>query len=182
MVAMTKIEAVEAVARKWSVVLVRPHSEKLARFHLENQGFEVYLPMAVSSSAPTPKHPEGRVNVRPFFPGYLFVRVDPMVDAWRKIFSTIGVKNMLLSGERPLAVRDALVDAIRQREEAGLIKMIDPAAVECRYQRGDKVRYRTETCDFDAVFVEPVDNGRVTILLSILRREVPKEVTLLSLS
>jgi transcriptional antiterminator RfaH len=181
MVAMTKIEAVEVVARRWSVVLVRPHSERLAKDNLERQGFEVYLPMAVSTSPATAKTP-ARVSVRPFFPGYLFVRVDPLVDAWRKIFSTIGVKTLLLAGERPLAVRDALIEGIRQREEAGLIKMIDPSSVECRFKRGDKVKYRTEAGDLDAVFVEPVDNGRVTILLSILRREVPKNVTLLALS
>lgn len=182
MVAMHKFGAVAGEAvRRWSVVVSHPNAERLAKANLENQGFEVYLPLAVSAKPRTPRNPEGGLSVRPFFPRYMFVRLNPEIDRWRAIFSTIGVKSMMVAGEKPLAVKDRIVDEIRGREEAGFIKIMDPSDVACRWSRGEQVRYRTEGGDLDAIFLEPVDKTRASILFNLLGREAEKVVTLLSL-
>lgn len=180
MVAMSKIEVAAEVDRKWSVVVSHPNAERLAKHNLENQGFEVYLPLAVSAKPVTTKNPEGGLLIRPFFPRYMFVRLNPAIDRWRSIFSTIGVKSIMVAGETPLVVKDGVVAEIQAREEDGFIK-ITAAADLCRFQRGDLVRYRTPNGDLDAMFLEPVDKTRAAILFNLLGREVDVVVTLASL-
>lgn len=183
MVEMSKIEEVAAVEAKrfWTVVVSHPSAERLAKQHLENQNFEVYLPLAVSAKPKSPKAPEGGLFIRPFFPRYMFVRLNPEIDRWRAIFSTRGVSSMFVEGDKPLRVRDSQVDDIRAREENGFIKMMDPTDVTCRWQRGDPVKLRTQAGDLDAIFSEPVDKSRAVILFNLLGREASQVVTLLSL-
>lgn len=183
MVAMTKIEGAEAVEpkRRWSVVVSKPNAERLAKQHLENQGFEVYLPMVISERAVSARSPRGGLICRAFFPSILFLRIDPTIDGWRSVFSTVGVKSMYLAGERPAVVADKHIDAIRAHEENGFIKLLDPETHGSRFVAGQKVKVRWDLADLDATFVEPIDKNRASILLNLLGRESPQVVSLISL-
>jgi transcriptional antiterminator RfaH len=185
MVAMSKIEngSVE-VKRRWSVVVSKPNAERLAKHHLENQGFEVYLPLIISERPKgrriPPGVPHGGLIVRPFFPSILFVRIDPMVDRWRAIWSTQGVKAMYLVAERPAFVKDGQVERIMAQEENGFIKMGEPDAAS-GFKAGDPVKVRGQHVDMEATFLEPVDKDRVAVLLKLFQREQRTVVTLISL-
>lgn len=173
---LTVVEPVRAP--RWHVVMTKPQAERVAKQHLENQGFEVYLPWAMSEETDRFGHP--KLSVRPLFARYLFVRFDPTFDRWRCIFSTIGVDKMLMAGERPAYFPDRDLDVIRLREENGFIKL-GAEAEACRFERGQAVRVVGAKADIDAVFLEPVDRNRAAILVTLLGRESRQTVTLLSL-
>jgi len=175
------VEAVEEVGRaKWGIVVSHQHAERKACANLRAQGFEVYLPMVISEQRPTRTKPKPGLVVRPLFSTYVFARIDPTVSGWRSIFSTIGVKSVFMAGERPLVVPDKVVDAIQQREENGFIKIADVDPGELRWQRGDAVRVRGETADYDAIFIERIDRNRVSVLVKLLQRDVRASVHLLT--
>ena len=62
------------------------------------------------------------------FPRYLFVAVDPDVQAWRAIRSTIGVADLVSFGDRPATVPQEIIDEILARQdEQGLVRTMDVA-------------------------------------------------------
>lgn len=200
--------------KRWCVVVSKPHGEKIALANLRNQEFEVYLPYAVTqrparrrSAVTEAEAADGKVpmgyHIRPLFPRHLFVRIDPDAQRWKAIFSTVGVSSMLLSGgERPLFVREAVMDRIRQEEDEDLAAMLPksgpqgkcpviavepkPSAVPeggmsperiAALKQGDPVKVHTLGGEWDAVFNETVDTNRVSVVLKLLGRDVDVEVT-----
>ena len=58
----------------WYVVATKLRLETLAKKHLENQGYEVFLPRISQIR----KHARKIEKVlKPLFPGYLFIRFNP---------------------------------------------------------------------------------------------------------
>jgi Transcription antiterminator len=51
----------------------------------------------------------------PLFPRYLFIRLDCINDNWYPIRSTRGVNQIVRCRDRPLPVRDEIVEGIRAR-------------------------------------------------------------------
>jgi transcriptional antiterminator RfaH len=153
----------------WYVVCARSGQERIARDQLERQGYEPYLPMHAVVLKSGPKR--GELELRPFFPRYLFVKTDLLRKPWRPMLSTIGVRSLLMSGDHPMSIGSRFVDKIRAHEEAGgFIRIADrPAPPPPRHVRGEKVRVVGTAFDrFEGVFVEQVDGKRVAILLSLL--------------
>lgn len=183
--AALKLEVVEAQevqpVRRWRLVMTRLGAERLAKAELQRQGFEVYLPMAVSAGPSTPSHPKGKLFARPFFPGYLFVRFCTNVDRWRCILSTHGVKSVVMASDLPVIAPDKVVDRLRAQEELGLIKMCDPRDAHGRFKKGQPCVWSGPKADFDVVFEELVDKNRAAILFNWLGRETRQVVTLLTL-
>jgi transcriptional antiterminator RfaH len=150
----------------WFIVQTQPHAEAKAKRHLVNQGFTIYLP-----------HYRRRIRharrdgvaLRPLFPGYLFVRLDPELHRWRSINGTIGVRRILTDGDGPRCVPDTIVDEIIAREdETGAIKLISPI-----FAPGQAVRLAGGPfADVSGLFEEARDENRVVLLLSLLGREV----------
>lgn len=168
---------------RWCVVVAKPGMDRTARAQLERQRFDVYVPLAVSEAPKTPRNPKGGLNIRPFFPRYLFVRLsDTTVGWWRSMYGTIGVASVFVGpDQRPVAVPTRIIEALQAREENGFIKVAQAEPEPERWQRGDAVRYATEAGDLDAIFVQPVDKARAEILFNLLGRETSKVVTLATL-
>lgn len=172
----------QVVGERWSIVVSRQHEERTARENLVNQQFEVYLPMLIKEAKPTKMKPKPGLVALPLFSTYLFVRFDPTVAGWKRIFSTRGVRAMFMAGDRPLVVPDRVIEMIQAREENGFIKIADvDGDIEGRWSRGDKVRVNGNTADYEAVFEERIDRNRALVLINLLGRSVPKEVHLLTL-
>lgn len=182
MVTKVEVEGGELIGR-WCVVVSKPGMERTAVFQLTRQQFEVYMPLAASAQDPTPRNPEGKPVIRPFFPRYIFVRLnDVTINWWRSMYGTIGVSSVFVGPDsKPLAVPERIINTLRAREENGLIKVGLADEAEHRWQKGDAVRYETQKGDLDAVFVQAVDKTRAEILFNLLGRETSKVVTLLSL-
>lgn len=181
---MTEALAAKAAAVRWGVVTSHPHAERLAKENLERQGFEVYMPMMLQAREPTKANKWSSAPIiKPFLPGYLFVQLNPSVDRWRCVFSTRGVKSLMLAGERPALVGDADLDKIRGREEGGFIKMMRPEDAPKIFARGDAVKIRDggPFDGWDAVFEQYVDKNRCLVFLMCFGRLTGIQVTPLAL-
>ncbi|MSO89947.1 MAG: transcriptional activator RfaH [Rhodospirillaceae bacterium] len=154
---------------RWYVVSTRPQKEERAREHLSRQGYDVYLP----------RWRKRRSHARriewvpaPLFPRYLFVGFDIGLTRWRAIHSTIGVSHLVSNGGMPLPMPNGIIEDIRAREaDSGLIE-IKPA-----FRKGQSVIVgEGPFLDQVGLFERMDDAERVTILLSLLGRDVRVKV------
>ncbi len=154
----------------WFVVRTQSRAEAKAMQHLANQGFTTYLPRYRRRVRHARR--DGMV-LRPLFPGYLFVHLDPGQCRWRSINGTVGVYDILCSGDAPLPVADRIIDEIKSREdEGGAIKVAAPA-----FSHGQVVRLlEGPLAAVDGLFEETRDEKRVILLLSLLGRKVRAQV------
>lgn len=156
----------------WVVVVTKPGQERRAKRELEQQAqwfggaFEAYLPMKLAMNA------KREMISAPFFPRYLFARIDLRLGSWKRIWSTLGVHGLLGSQlDRPYGVADWVIERLRAAEDAGFIRMglKEERAKAMGFERGMKVRLAGSP--IDAVFEELVDDKRATILVSLLGRD-----------
>jgi transcriptional antiterminator RfaH len=154
----------------WYVVCAKAGWERIAVEQLTRQGYEVYLPMKLHM---TRKAGQDELLARPFFPRYLFVRLDLVAQRWRPILSTIGVASMLMGGDHPMWLADRAIDRLKAQEEGGFIKLGERAVVPERFTAGQKVAVVVGGVveKLEATFCEPVDENRVAVLLSLLGRD-----------
>ena len=154
----------------WFVVRTKPRAEEKAVWHLANQGFAAYLPRYRRRVRHARRN---AIVLRPLFPGYLFVGLDPMRCRWRSINGTIGVREILSNGEAPLAVADRIIDEIKAREDdTGTVKLVPPS-----FARGQVVRLlEGPLADLNGLFEEMRDESRVVLLVSLLGRKVRMQV------
>lgn len=154
---MAAIDGGVEVKAVWVVVAAKPQQERRAKRELENQGFEVYLPMRLFQN----KRLE--TIALPFFPRYLFCKVvlDARVVRWKAIYSTLGVAGVLGPPECPIGVKDLVIEEIRAHEEAGFVKMAEEIKGP-KFELGG--RYRDDRTGIEGLFVERVDDKRAILL------------------
>ena len=157
----------------WCAVQTQVRSEDKAAFHLRRQGYTVFLP----------KHLKRRKHARridwvpaPLFPRYLFVALDPEAGRWWSIRSTVGVSNLIFFDGRPAQVPAEIIDEIKARQdEKGLVK---PRS-GCGFKPGERVKIIDGPLnDMEGLFDCPNDEDRITVLLSLMGREVKVRVPL----
>lgn len=149
---------------RWCVVQSQPHREALATDHLERQGYRVCLPRI----ARTVRHARRTRRVlRPLFPRYFFVAIDPDRDLWRAVRGTIGVSALVMAGERPCPLPAGVVEAfVAAADGAGGVDFRD------RLVPGAQVRFLTGPfADRLGRLVTMDDTERVGVLLEILGSE-----------
>lgn len=155
----------------WYVVHTKPQQELLASAMLEDQcHLTVFLPEVKQKY-------RGKMRLRPFFPGYLFVEADLDVVEYTAINSTPGVIRLVAFEQRPLPLRAGIVEEIRQtveriNNEGGL-----PPE---NYQAGESVRLTDGPLEgLQAVFVKHLrPKERVLVLLKFLGQENEVELDL----
>ncbi len=153
-----------AEPRVWVVVVSKPGQEQRAKRELENQDFEVYLPMRLFENK------QGGMSATPFLRGYLFARVPVNVAAWRSIFSTYGVSGVLgWSTTGAYGLKDKFVEEIKAREEGGYIKLGLPEdAAPASFGSGQRVVIDGV---IPAMFSCRLDAHRALILVSAFGRD-----------
>ena len=152
---------------RWYVAQTHPNAENKAVAHLRRQGFVTYLPRYLKRR----RHAR-RVDVvsAPLFPRYLFVEIDIAVQRWRSIYSTIGVSQLICTGDTPTPVSNQVVTLLKDREDAaGFIQL----GYRPQFRVGDKIRVLDGVfCDCLGLYDGMSDRDRVTILLDLLGRKV----------
>ncbi len=100
------------MAEQWFLVQFKPNSHNVADRNLKRQGFETFLPLQE-----TTRRQDSRFvsELRPLFPGYMFIRLDPETSPWRKVNSTHGVSRIVSFSDVPAPVPATLVDALLTR-------------------------------------------------------------------
>ncbi len=151
----------------WIAVNTHANAEDLAFANIERQGFECYCPKVMTVR----RHARKTTTVlRPFFPGYLFVRIDPACDQWRPIVFSRGVRAVVMFSDRLSPVPDEFVAGLKSLENAGELKM--PASRQ-RFRSGQKVRcYGTAFHNVIGQIIKVDEKDRIWTLMEILGRKV----------
>ena len=104
----------------WACAQLEPFRERLALHCLGLNGFEIYCPRLREQT-----RIRGRKVVRTplLFPGYTFVLV---VSAWWSARWSPGVRRIVMDGEHPARVPDAVIAEIRSPERNGLVELPRP--------------------------------------------------------
>ncbi len=99
---------------KWYVIYTKAREEFRALENLQNQDFEVFLPICQVQKK------QGqliKLVTEPLFPRYLFIRLSDVTSNWLPIRSTRGVAYLLRFGQanNPVVMPDKILDYMRQR-------------------------------------------------------------------
>lgn len=150
------------MSQHWYALRVKPHKERPVFRLLEAQRVEVFYP----SVRVQPINPRA-AKVRPYFPGYMFVRAD-LSDLGVNAFSwTPGSQGLVAFGGAPAVVPEHLILEVKQRiariQAAGGLVFDD-------LKPGDRVRIiGGPLSGYDAIFdLRLPDRERVQVLLAFL--------------
>ncbi len=152
-----------AASYRWLAVCCKPRQEAVAEENLLRQGFHVYLPRICVR-----KRRRGQWNdaVEVLFPRYTFIRVDPLRHSTAAVRSTRGVVGLVRFGGQPAVVPDAVMDALRQREDAASGLHQDNRPLFCA---GESVRLVDgPLTGMEGVFTQQDGDKRVFVLLEML--------------
>lgn len=152
----------------WCVAHTQPSKEVVAKQHLLDQGYEVYLPRFKKICRHARKVEEKLV---PLFPRYMFVGIDLELCRWRSVNGTRGVSYLLMSHDlRPARVSKGVIDALRSQEVS---EGIVPISSLITFVKGDKVRILDGAFkDQVAIFESLDEKSRVQLLLTFMGREM----------
>jgi len=96
---------------RWFVIASQSQAERRALDHLQQQGYEVFLPLRTVRRC---HHHVMRTLEVPLFAGYLFTQFDAHREPWRPILSTLGVYAMLRRSDgTPDPVARGVVEALQ---------------------------------------------------------------------
>jgi transcription elongation factor/antiterminator RfaH len=153
---------------RWYALHVKPHKEPSVHQLLNTIGFESYYPVLKV----TPVNPRSRKE-RPFFPGYMFVKVNLVETGADTLRWTEGTYGLVQFGGEPTSVPDSLISDLREQ----LSKY--EASETPEFSRGDHVRIVNGLFEgYDAIFDTHISGkDRVQVLLAYLNDQ-PKKVVL----
>jgi len=142
----------------WAVLQTRAQHEFSVENRMIDAGRETYLPRC--------KLDTGRIAA--LFPTYLFVRIR---DGWVSLHYSVGVTQVLMSGECPSRLPDNVVAELKSREIHGLVQL--PPALKV----GDRVLItRGIFAGYTGLYQGQSPRARARVLLGLLGRiELPTD-------
>ncbi|MBN8811841.1 MULTISPECIES: transcription termination/antitermination protein NusG [unclassified Sphingomonas] len=147
----------------WYLAQAKPNALAIAELNLRRQDFETFIPRQVR----TRRMRNGFAKeLRPLFPGYLFVLAHSTAAAWRSINGTLGIARLVQFGDaRPSPIPDALITSLRESCDAdGRFEPESP-------QPGERVRLLTGPfADFIGTVEKVAPGQRIWVLLDLLGR------------
>ena len=146
---------------KWYLVQLKPNGHRLAKANLERQGFKAFLPLQNVTKRSAHKFVESLVQL---FPGYMFVELDTVQNAWRKVNSTLGVARIVSLAGAPTPVPDDIVNEFISRcDGEGILRPTQG------FEAGQDVQVlRGPFANFVAKVEEISPDQRVWILIDLL--------------
>src|SRR5262245_51354343 len=151
----------------WYALRVKPRFEKLVHTHLEQKGYEAFLPSYVSRNRWSDRVKEVRL---PLFSGYTFCRFD--VHDRLPILVTPGVQFIVGLGRIPIAVDESEIDTVRRAVSSG-----QPIRPWPYVKVGQKVEIERGPLQGLSGIVLRVKNiDRLIVSVSLLMRSVAVEI------
>ncbi len=154
----------------WYVIQTKPGNEHRVETNLVNQEIEAFLPFVETYQWKSGKVVE---SIKPFFPNYLFGRLDLRLHYY-KVKWTRGVSKILGAGNEPAPVSERVIQSIRDRiVEGNLVRL------ENELKEGDLVQITSGPFkDLTGIFqMRMSDSGRVRVLLSLIGVDVPIQIS-----
>jgi transcriptional antiterminator RfaH len=155
---------------RWFLAYTKPRFESVAQVNLQQQGFDVYLPMYKKFK----QSPTGSVGVfEPMFPRYIFFRPSRPSQSIATVRSTKGIHNLVRFGFEPAALAEEMVQLIRQLEQSrNQINVQDASPLKM----GQSVRLKHNALHNMQGLVQSVGSQRVAVLLEIMGRPTVVQV------
>ena len=150
--------------KQWHLVQFKPNSHRLAVQNLQRQGFQTFLPLQEITRR---KPARFTVDLRPLFPGYMFVGVELDAAPWRAISSTIGVSRLVsfTDNYKPLP-RNLILSLMLRCDEEG--KLLPPKTLNA----GDSVEVLAGPFVNFVATVGKIDaQQRVWVLMEFMGRD-----------
>ena len=137
--------------------------------NMEAQGYIAYLPLVSIDGV-----------YGPLLPGYCFVATWPREGLWRPITNTRGVSGILMTGEAPSIVPERDIEALKLREEGGVIRIRSKPVPDepLEFEHGDKLKLTDGAFGgFEAIFDYAESADRIFVFVEFMRRLTRVEVT-----
>ena len=151
---------------RWYLVQCKPNVAQIAVRNLENQSFGTFLPLQEITKR------KGKIflrRIRPLFPGYLFVQIDPDQGPWRQINSTRGVARLVRLGVEPSVVPKEIVDALMARCDKQSILRQTSEIQSGQLHAGNQAQVtQGPFSGFIATISNTEPNNRINILIEIM--------------
>ncbi len=153
--------------QSWCVLKTKANRELLVHKQLIARDIDSYLPLW------HPSQLGAGAALRPYFPTYLFAKVDLEQTSRSSLMYLPGVNYLLMYDDEPVFVEQAVIDGIAARIYA-LEKCVRDAAGN-PLTRGDRVRITGGVFEgYEAIFDQQLSSGdRVRILIDFLQKRAP---------
>ncbi|MGB7547840.1 MAG: UpxY family transcription antiterminator [Terracidiphilus sp.] len=151
----------------WYALYTRHQHERAVAHHLEQMGFDVFLPLYREVH----QWKDRRKSVlMPLFPSYVFFSGD--LDRRFQILNTPGVFSLVCSGAKVGVIPAAELEAVRRA-------MTNPMPLEPHpfLQCGERIRVRSgPLAGIEGIVARRKDSLRIVLSVEMLRRSVSVEV------
>ena len=156
---------------KWLLVYTKAKEEQRAKKNLENQGFEIFLPMIAFTKVNQSKS----ITLKAMFPGYLFVKINTELDKWNRIKSTRGVSHLVIFGQRLAEIPNQVIAYLQSG--VGENDIFRQKISRREFQQGDKlVIEKGMFKDKEATFLAKKSKERVRILLRFVNHLISADI------
>ena len=151
----------------WACAQLEMNRTALALHFLKLNGFDIYCPRIREQSR---SHGRKIVRTPLLFPSYTFVLV---VSGWWNARWSPGVTRLIMDGEQPARVPDAIISEIRSRECNGFVELLRPRGL----RPGMRVRVVSGPLSEKIGMLAALrPHERVLVLLQLLDGERPVEL------
>ena len=156
--------------KHWYLIQFKPNSYRLAERNLHRQGFETFLPMQKITRRKASRFVS---DLKPLFPGYMFVRVNSDLAPWRTINSTIGVSKLVSFEGKPKPLPLQLISGLMLRCDASGTLLPPKSLCE-----GDSVEMLTGPFANFIATVDTIDpEQRIWVLMNFMGQQTRMQVT-----
>ena len=143
----------------WQLVQSKPRGELRAKENLENQGFEVFLPMLDLQKV---RRGKLQTVTEPLFSRYLFLRLTAQMQDLSVVRSSKGVSHLVRFGHTAATVPDTWVQGMRAQNEMAVQKL---------FHSGDTVVLAQGPLKgLEAIYLEEDGEARAMILINLLSK------------
>ncbi|MCP4700028.1 MAG: transcription/translation regulatory transformer protein RfaH [Gammaproteobacteria bacterium] len=150
---------------QWYAIQTRVRQEQIAVENLSRQGYCCYFPRIKQWRKRRGKR---YLVIEAFFPGYLFVSLDPYHANTAPIRSTRGVRGLVRFGQQLHPVPDEVIVSLKQRTDAEDVIELEPVD----FKSGQEVRIeKGPLAGLTAIFQEKNGEERAILLLNLLGSE-----------
>ena len=156
---------------KWLLVYTKAQEEQKAKRNLQNQGFEIFLPLIAVTRSNQPKSK----TLKAMFPRYLFVRINTELDKWNRIKSTRGVSHLVVFGQRVAEIPNQMIVYLKSKaDENDIFRQI---ITRQEFQSGDKLVIEKGVFkNKKATFLAKKSKERVSILLRFVNHLITADI------
>ena len=155
---------------QWYLIQFKPNSHRVAELNLRRQRFETFLPMQKITRRKASRFVS---DLKPLFPGYMFVSVNSDLAPWRSINSTIGVSKLVNFEGKPKPLPLQLISSLMLRcDTSGTL--LPPKSLSV----GDSVEMLTGPFANFIATVDTIDpEQRIWVLMDFMGQKTRMQVT-----